>query len=274
MRLALIDLDTIVYIIAYRQFEDGNRDQPELVKLHVRDFISNILVRVRADLVSMVYQVKGHNNFRKYFYPDYKSNRPEAPEFIKVWRDTILEEFENLGAVGVRIIESDDVLNIGYNRFKNEYELILISSDKDLNQIPGEHYNPKINVTYDVSRVDAIVNLYIQILGGDDSDGVKGLDGIGAKWNNKVNMFDAPRARKLLQIDPELQYDLAQYRKCCYDAYRTAYTETWYSEYLKTRFLVGLLAEIDYNTYPTNQEVPELFNIRQVSDFVVSNVFN
>jgi 5'-3' exonuclease len=259
-RLALIDLDTIMFIIAYRQFKDGNRDNPELVRIHVRDFISTILVRCRADLYSMVYQAKGHSNFRKYFYPDYKSNRPSTPEFIDVWRDTILEEFESLGAIGVKVIESDDVLNIGYHRLKDKYELIIVSGDKDLDQIPGEHYNPRENRSYDLSNEQAVFKLYTQILMGDNTDNIQGIPKVGIKKAEDLLLLGSP--------------EYTGYRHVCYKAYQKSFGNLWYSFYLKTRFLVGLLAEIDYNSYPTNQEVPELFNIKKVSDFVVSNVFN
>jgi 5'-3' exonuclease len=258
-RLALIDLDTIMFIIAYRQFKDGNRDNSELVRIHVRDFISTILVRCRADLYSMVYQVKGHNNFRKYFYPDYKANRPVTPEFINIWRDTVLEEFESLGAIGVKVIESDDVLNIGYHRLKDKYELIIVSGDKDLDQIPGEHYNPRENKSYALSIGTAYYNFWVQVLMGDTTDNIKGLSNVGKKTAEKI-LKDV-----FLPTENRLRV---------YQEYQLHYKDTWYSFYLKTKFLVGLLAEIDYNSYPTNQEVLELFNIKKVSDFVVSNVFN
>jgi DNA polymerase-1 len=261
-RLALIDLDTLIYIVAYNQHKNGNRDNSALVKLHVKEFISTILVRCRANLVSMVYQDKGHSNFRKYFYPDYKANRPEAPEFIVLWKDTIIEIFSEIGAVGVKVIESDDVLNIGYNRFKNEYDLIIVSGDKDLNQIPGEHYNPRENKSYVVSNKEALYNLSLQLLMGDSTDNVKAIPKMGTKISSKL-------LNEVLG-NTDLTFSFIG---ICYDQYRKAFGDIWYSEYLKTKFLVTMLPEIDYNSYPFNQEVSELFNIIPCSNLIVTSVF-
>jgi DNA polymerase-1 len=263
--LDLIDLDTLLFIVAYNQFSNGNKDQPELVSNHVREFIGTILLNTKASKCSMVYQIKGHSNYRKYFYPDYKAKRPPEPEFITVWREIILDTFKELGAIGVKVIESDDVINIGYNRLKDKYNVIIVSADKDLNQIPGEHYNPRTHKKYTVSESEALTNLYIQVLAGDFSDDVNGIEGIGAKWNTNTCTFDAPRARKILQTD--------SITRACHEAYRKVYNDTWYSEYTKAKFLVTLLSEINYNIYPLSEEVTELFNIQSVNKLVSLNLF-
>jgi hypothetical protein len=267
-RLDLIDLDTLLYIVAYVQWNQGNKDNKEQVKLNVKEFINTILLNTRADLYSAVYQDNNHNNFRKYFYPDYKRNRPPAPEFILLWKDIIIEAFQEVKAVGTKIIESDDVLNIGYNRYKEEYDLIIVSGDKDLNQIPGEHYNPRTHISYFVTDSDAALNLFIQVLAGDDGDGINGLYGIGAKWDNKRNLFIAPKARKILTSTVN-----GDFVHSCHIRYQLGFTDDWYSEYLKAKFLVTLLAEIDYSQYPFSEEVTQLFNIVPVKEELVTNLF-
>lgn len=261
--LTLIDLDTITYIIAYKQWDSGNKDEPELVKTHVKEFISNILLNTNSDYTSMVYQDKDHQNFRKYFYLDYKSNRPPKPEFLTHWGDVILDEFKQLGAVGTKIIESDDVLNIGYNRFKSQYNVIIVSADKDLNQIPGQHYNPKKNVSYYVSEQEALNNKLVQILMGDSTDDVKGLVGIGCK--RAIKLLEEARRENVLNDTTEYQL---------YRIYKKFYTDNWYSEYTKTKFLVLLLKEINYDLYPYSLETRELFNIIKCKENLVkTNLF-
>ena len=279
-RLALIDLDTLVFIVASRQWTNGNRDNPEQVKNHVKEYVNTILINTRADFYTSVYQAKGHSNYRKYFYPDYKANRPESPEFFTHWKDTIVEAFIELGAVGLKVIESDDAVSIGYYKYKDEYDCIIVSGDKDLNQIPGEHYNPSKNISYFVHEIDANINLMIQCLAGDDSDGIKGIYGIGAKWNSKTHQFDAPKAIKILSNDMYVNST-----KSIQEAYQRAYPtdevlgvvinySDWYSKYLKCMFLVTLLKDINYFTYPFNEEVTELFNIVPVTTQVTTNLFD
>jgi len=266
-RLALIDLDTLVFIVASRQWTNGNRDNPEQVKNHVKEYVNTILINTRADFYTSVYQAKGHSNYRKYFYPDYKANRPESPEFFTHWKDTIVEAFIELGAVGLKVIESDDAVSIGYYKYKDEYDCIIVSGDKDLNQIPGEHYNPSKNISYFISNEVANESLLLQIICGDDSDSVKGIRGIACKWDYELHEFKAPRARKVL--DQPLLPSTA-----IYEEYIKQSSETWYSDYLKCMFLVTLLKDINYFTYPFNEEVTELFNIVPVTTQVTTNLFD
>lgn len=270
-RLTLIDLDTISFLVAFNQSEKlGNKEDAEAVRINIREFLSIIQVNTRADVTSMVYQDINHFNFRKYFYPTYKSNRPETPEFMRIWKDTIIDEYRSLGAVGVKVIESDDVLNIGYNRFKEEYELIIVSADKDLLQVPGEHYHPKYNTSFYVTKHDAMYNLFYQIVSGDDSDGIKGIYGFAAKPERVNPLLKAPKVEKLLNGC----YTAYTITNKIHEIYRNTYGEIWYSEYLKTKFLVTLLKDVDYNLYPFCEEVSNLFNIIPVSSFVVTNLFN
>lgn len=264
-RIALIDLDTILFLVAYHQFKKlENRDNVEQVKAHIREFLSVVLVNTRADFFSAVYQGIGHSNYRKYFYPDYKSNRPPTPDFITVWRETIIEEFASLGATGLKVIESDDVVNMGYTVFKNSYETIIVSVDKDLNQIPGEHYNLKKHESYFVTEHEALLSKYSQILMGDRTDNIEGIPGIGPK-----------KAYKLL----ELCQTEEDFRIVCYKAYQDYFGEQWYSKYLKTEFLISLLDHQEYrlklsNQHPYNNELVALHNVINVNDFLVTNVFN
>lgn len=255
--LDLIDLDTLLFIVAYNQFSNGNKDQPELVSNHVREFIGTILLNTKASKCSMVYQVKGHSNYRKYFYPDYKAKRPPEPEFITVWRETILDTFKELGAIGVKVIESDDVINIGYKQFKDKYNVIIVSADKDLNQIPGNHYNPRKHLAYTVSEQEASHNLSKQILMGDSTDNVVAVPGLGPKTAEKI----------LNKPDINVTRDIHR-------AYINYFGTTWYSEYTKAKFLVTLLNEINYNIYPLSEEVTELFNIQSISNIVSLNLFD
>jgi len=259
MKLAVIDLDTIAFIVAYKQVEAGNRDNKDAVKNHIKEYISTILLNSRADYVSMVYQVKEHFNFRKFFYPDYKANRPPTPEFMIIWKEYILDVFKEMGAIGVKVIESDDVNCIAYYKFKDTYEVITVTSDKDAKQIPGLHYNPRTHTMIDISEANALRNLWIQVLMGDSTDNVNGIEGVGIKTAEKI-VKDC--------ITPN-DYWISSYK-----AYMEANKEKeWYPEISKNLYLVRLLKKLDMTYYPFNEEVTELFNIIPSSDLVISNLF-
>jgi 5'-3' exonuclease len=61
-----------------------------------------------------------------------------------------------------------------------------VSIDKDLDMIPGHHYNPVKKDHYYVNDKEAIKNFYRQILTGDKVDNVQGLRGIGPKKADKI----------------------------------------------------------------------------------------
>lgn len=137
----------------------------------------------------------GENNFRKQIYPEYKANRtkpkPEHLQFLREWLKTHWEAEEEEG------LEADDLL--GINQTENT---IILSIDKDLLQVPGEHYNfvkKEFNI---VSPIEGLQSFYRQLLIGDRSDNIFGISGIGpVKANKLINsisneqaMFDKVRS--------------------------------------------------------------------------------
>ena len=61
-------------------------------------------------------------------------------------------------------------------------EVTIVHTDKDLDQIPGRHYNVDLTkMTYEIDEVTGLQHKYAQILSGDAADNIPGLPGIGAK---------------------------------------------------------------------------------------------
>jgi DNA polymerase-1 len=95
-------------------------------------------------------------------------------------------------------MEADDAIGIEAYRHEPE-ETIIVSIDKDLNMIRGNHYNFVKEEKYFVTEEDAIRNFYLQILTGDKIDNIIGLQGIGpvkskkllADCNTEVEMYEA-----------------------------------------------------------------------------------
>lgn len=109
----------------------------------------------------------------------YKGNRLEAkPRYYNEVANYLVEQW---GAGFVRGLEADDAIGISLSRPRT----IAVTIDKDLDQVPGWHYNWVDSKLYQVSRKDGDFALYTQILAGDSTDNVPGLEGIGpAKARN------------------------------------------------------------------------------------------
>jgi 5'-3' exonuclease len=127
-------------------------------------------------------------NFRYDIYPEYKANRPDTPDFVKKWRPTIIEAFEEWGFVGVDGMEADDAVAIAVEKYRDDYENITVASfDKDLKQIPNiTYYYMKEHKQTEISDFDATYNLCYQMLMGDSTDNIKGIPKTGPKTAQKI----------------------------------------------------------------------------------------
>ena len=65
---------------------------------------------------------------------------------------------------------------------------IVAHIDKDLDQIPGEHFNFNKKIKYTVSAMDGYKKLIEQWITGDSADGIPGIKGYGpAKAKKAIN---------------------------------------------------------------------------------------
>jgi 5'-3' exonuclease len=119
--------------------------------------------------------IGGSENFRYSIYPDYKANRRGAPkpEWLEPCREFLVREW---GAEICNGYEADDGIGISSNE-----TTIVGAYDKDLDQIPGEHYNFVTKTHYTISDWEAALSFWGSVLQGDRADNVFGLGGVGPK---------------------------------------------------------------------------------------------
>lgn len=145
--------------------------------------------------------IKGTGNFREEVAVTrkYKGNRDAThrPVYEHDIRQYLLKQWS---AIVVDGMEVDDAVAIEqstaniqaynhswYDKFDPDLcSTIICSPDKDLNQIPGWHYDYNKQTTYWVSEADALRTLYVQILAGDASDNVQGIPGVGQKTAERL----------------------------------------------------------------------------------------
>lgn len=83
---------------------------------------------------------------------------------------------------------------------------VIIHIDKDLDQIPGMHYNWRTKSYYTVDTYTGLMNLYCQVLTGDNIDNVCGIKSVGPV-----------RARKILHEDLNSDDAITALESCYYD---------------------------------------------------------
>lgn len=117
-------------------------------------------------------------SWRRRFDPNYKANRilpkPEYYGLIYDWIET------NYLVLKKKYHEADDMVSI-YARaaIKEDHTYTIAGIDKDLRQIPGMHYDYLKGEHIEIDPWKAEFNFYTQLLTGDVSDNVPGLNGIG-----------------------------------------------------------------------------------------------
>lgn len=108
----------------------------------------------------------------------YKGDRPSRPVYYSDLREHLLFTHRAIVARGE---EADDQISWvarQYYRLQGR-EYVIIGVDKDLMQIPGDHYNWVENETKNLSDDEAKLWYWAQVLAGDSGDNVGGCWGLG-----------------------------------------------------------------------------------------------
>ena len=112
----------------------------------------------------------------------YKGNRNQPkPKYLKDVENYLIKGY---GATVADNIEADD--EIGAHLSNEGDGAVSVSIDKDLLQIPGWHYNWVNDRIQRVSPRDGDYFFYTQMLVGDTTDNIPGLEGYGPKKAKEV----------------------------------------------------------------------------------------
>lgn len=142
-------------------------------------------------------------SFRKDIYPEYKANRQETPEDIKLsvpYIKEIIKAF-NINVIEVDNYEADDTIGTLAKRAEKEnFKVFMMTPDKDFAQLVSENifmFKPRrsgneseiINVEkvkqwFSVERPEQVID--ILALWGDSADNIPGAPGIGEKTAKKL----------------------------------------------------------------------------------------
>lgn len=209
---ALVDADIIAYSCGFAvqettyQTEDGalfstrgqakkhvekkgleNQDIVAFVEAepvaHALQVAKNLLLRVaeRLDTDDMDLYLTGKGNFRETVATirPYKGNRSaEKPYHYDAIRKYLIQTW---GAEVVDGMEADDKLGIEQTETS-----CIVTIDKDLDMVPGYHFNWRHDKLYNVSEEEALKNFYTQLLMGDTTDNIPGVPGIGVAKAKKL----------------------------------------------------------------------------------------
>ncbi len=157
---------------------------------------TNMLIKLLASLdvshVAVVFD-SGSKTFRNDIFPDYKANRPPCPEDLKPQFEIVRHSAEalNLAILEKVGFEADDIIaTIAKKSAAEGYEVLIVSSDKDLMQLVNERVfmydamkNKFIREAEVKEKFDVEPSKVLDVLAliGDSSDNIPGVKGIGPK---------------------------------------------------------------------------------------------
>ena len=146
----------------------------------------------RPTHIAVIFDAK-RENFRNEIYPEYKANRPEAPEDLVPQFGLIRDAVRafNVACIEMEGFEADDLIaTYAKQAVKAGGDVTIVSSDKDLMQLikPGvimfdTMKNKRLGADDVMAKFgvapDKVVD--VQALAGDSTDNVPGVPGIGVK---------------------------------------------------------------------------------------------
>lgn len=144
--------------------------------------IESIIKEVGAKDVKAYLSGSGNYRYGVAKQRPYKGNRDAAirPVHYEAIRAYLQEYW---GAIVIDKIEADDEISI---RARGIHGVVIATIDKDLDQIPGMHYNYMKKVKYDIDETEAELFFYQQALSGDSTDNIPGCYKVGNVKAQKI----------------------------------------------------------------------------------------
>ena len=176
----LVDSDYLVYRVGFAVKED---EPLEYALATMREAINNIWDKYETK--GKLY-LTGKGNFRDSIatIQVYKGNRDPAnkPKYYSELREYMLAYHPTEVVEGM---EAEDRCGILQYAAKDR-STCIVGVDKDLDMIPGWHYNPVKDITRYITLEEADTAFWKQVLTGDRVDNIPGIKGLGPKTADKL----------------------------------------------------------------------------------------
>lgn len=171
--IALIDGDMLCYRIGFACESEAE----EVATSTMYNFIADIMVELDEVEECEVF-LSGKTNFRTEIAvtEPYKGNRKDnrKPLHHQALRDYLINEWDADVSVDE---EADDTIAIRATELGDD--AVIVSLDKDFDQVVGWHYNFAKKRLYYIEPDEGALNFYMQFLMGDRIDNIIGVKGIG-----------------------------------------------------------------------------------------------
>jgi len=163
------------------------------------NFIASLGRDFPTDYIVFTLDSKEKETFRKEIFKDYKANRPEAPEDLKIQLPIAIDLIKEMGFKLIEVpgFESDDIIaSLAKKAASKGIKVKIVSHDKDMYQLIDDGkiviFDPIKKTEIDEKGCIEKFGVHpkyfkdFQALVGDSSDNIPGVKGIGIKTAAKL----------------------------------------------------------------------------------------
>jgi len=198
--LYILDGHSQIYRAYYAPFRDltSPTGEPTRATYVFCNMLLKFLQDRQPEYLAMAVDGPTEKLARRKDYPDYKITRKPTPDDFPPQARRIVQIVEALGiaVLDAEGFEADDIMATAAERFAGpDMDVVLISRDKDLDQLVGPHvvlYDPMKDETFDAAAIEARKGyapdkaVEVQTLTGDSTDNIPGIPGVGPKTAAKL----------------------------------------------------------------------------------------
>ncbi|MDD3626962.1 MAG: DNA polymerase I, partial [bacterium] len=207
--LYLIDAYSIIYkaFFAIKKLSTRNGLPTNAVYGFMRS-VMKVVKEKSPDYLVVAFDSK-EPSFRKEIYTEYKANRPEMPDDLQKQIPYIQKmiDYFAIDSLAQPGLEADDLIGVLSHRYGDQFDIKIVSSDKDLFQLINENVKV-VDIQKDIEfNSEAVKEKYgvgpegipdLFGLIGDSSDNIPGVMGIGLKtgmdlmgrYGNLENLYE------------------------------------------------------------------------------------
>jgi DNA polymerase-1 len=197
----IIDGHAQIYRAYFAPFRDltSPTGEPTRATFVFTQMLLNLVEKRKPDYLAMVIDDASEVAvFRKEILPEYKANRAKRPDDFNPQEERILHIVRDAGVpIFVKPgFEADDVIATMADRLcDQDYEIFLVSKDKDLRQMLNDctkMYDPATDAVMDPAAMEQKLGyrpdeaIEVQTLMGDSTDNIPGVPGVGEKTAVKL----------------------------------------------------------------------------------------
>ena len=185
------------YFAPFRELSSPT-GEPTKATFVFTQMLLNLVSQRKPDYLCMVIDSGDETVFRKEIFGEYKANRKERPDDFLPQEQRILQIVRDAGVpiYAKAGYEADDLIaTIAKRLCDQDYEIFVVSKDKDLRQIVSDctkMYDVQNDQVIDLARLEQECGytpaeaIEIQTLTGDSIDNVPGIPGVGEKTAVKL----------------------------------------------------------------------------------------